>query len=155
MEELVFIPYEVDKDSIKTFSDTIYHDAVSRNDYESLCYSIYFAVRYDFVLYEFEEDYVKAQDYVIKSRDCLLLLMTWIYFMKQNHWKRDATQVKPLNRVAMELKNTDMDRYWLFCYEALSWGSLYGQWRLMKNAGVSFIRKEVVDDTAHINTEPN
>ena len=55
----------------------------------------------------------------------------------------------------MELKNTEMDRYWLFCYEALTWGSLPGQWRLMKKAGVSFIRKEIVNDVPSINTESN
>lgn len=75
--------------------------------------------------------------------------------MKQNHWKRDATQVKPLNKVAMELKNSDIDRYWLFWYEALSWGSLPGQWRLMKQAGISFIRKEIVDGTIATNAESN
>lgn len=155
MEEYVFIPYEVDTNRIKALSDTIYRDAVNQNDYESICYSIYYAIRFDFVLDEFENDYIKAQDYVIKSKDCLLLTMTWIYFMKQNHWKRKATQVKPLNRVAMELKKTDMDRYWLFCYEALTWGSLPGQWRLMKQAGISFIRKEIVDGTSETNTESN
>ncbi len=155
MEEYVFTPYGVDTSDIKALSDTIYRDAVNLNDYESLCYSIYFAVRFDFLLDEFENDYTRAQDYVIKSRDCLLLIMTWIYFMKQNHWKRDATQVKPLNRVAMELKNTEIDRYWLFCYEALTWGSLPGQWRSMKQAGISFIRKEIVDGTTATNTESN
>ena len=155
MEEYVFIPYGVDISDIKALSDTIYRDAVKLNDYESMCYSIYFAVRFDFALDAFENNYIAAQDYVTKSRDCLLLIMTWIYFMKQNHGKRDATQVKPLNKVAMELKNTDMDRYWLFCYEALTWGSLPGQWRLMKKAGVSFIRKEIVDGTPSTNTESN
>lgn len=155
MEEFVFMPYGVDKSAIKAFSDTIYRDAVIVNDYESLCYSIYFAIRFDFVLDRFESDYVKAQDYVIKSKDCLLLIMTWIYFMKQNHWKRTATQVKPLNRVAMELKNSDIDRYWLFCYEALTWGSLPGKWRLMKQANISFIRKEIVNVTSKTNTESN
>ena len=155
MEEYVFTPYGVDTSDIKALSDTIYRDAVKLNDYESLCYSIFFAVRYGFVLEAFESNYIAAQDYVIKSRDCLLLIMAWIYFMKQNHGKRDATQVKPLNRVAMELKNTDMDRYWLFCYEVLTWGSLPGQWRLMKKAGVSFIRKEIIDDATSTNTESN
>ena len=147
MEEYVFTPYEVDTDDIKSLSDTIYRNAVNLNDYDSLCYSIYFAVKFNFVLDEFENNYEQAQDYVIKSKDCLLLIMTWIYFMKQNHGKRDATQVKPLNKVAMELKKTDMDRYWLFCYEALTWGSLSGQWRSMKEEGVSFIRKEIINDT--------
>ena len=153
MEEYVFTPYEVDTSDIKALSDTIYRDAVNRNDYESLYYSINFAIRFDFVLDEVENDYAKAQDYVVKSKDCLLLIMTWIYFMKQNNWKRNATQVKPLNKVAMELKNADMDRYWLFCYEALTQGSLPGQWRSMKQAGISFIRKEIVDGTTTVNTK--
>ena len=145
MEEFVFTPYGVNTNDIKALSDTIYRDAVNVNDYESMCYSIYFAIRYDFVLDVFDRDYKRAQDYVIRSKDCLLLIMTWLYFMKQNHWKRDATQVKPLNRVAKQLKDTDMDRYWLFCYEALTWGSLSGEWRLMKQANISFIRKEITD----------
>lgn len=153
MEEFVFVPYRVDASSIKAFSDTIYRNAVSVNDYESLCYSIYYAIRFNFTLNEFESDYVKEQDYIIKSRDCLLLTMTWIYFMKQNHWERKSTQVKPLNAVAMELKSTDMDRYWLFCYEALTYGTLSGQWRSMKQAGISFIRKEIVDGTTTVNTK--
>lgn len=155
MEEYVFKPYEVEKNDIKTLSDTIYKDSVNKNDYESLCYSIYFAIRFNFVLDEFEKDYIKAQDYVIKSKDCMLLIMTWIYFMKQNHWNRKATQIKFLNQAAMNLKNTDMDRYWLFCYEALTKGSLSGQWRSMKQAGISFIRKEIVDATAATNIESN
>ena len=59
------------------------------------------------------------------------------------------------SRIARELKKTDMDRYWLFCYEALTWGSLPGDWRLMKQAGVSFIRQEIVDGTTEIDTKSN
>lgn len=155
MEEHVFTPYQVDKSDIKALSDTIYRNAVNQNDYESLCYSIYFAVRFDFKLDSFENDHGNAQDYVIKSEDCLLLIMTWIYFMKQNHWNRKATQVKSLNRVARELKKTDMDRYWLFCYEALTWGSLSGEWRSMKQEGISFIREGILYDTTATDTESN
>ena len=144
MEEYVFVPYGVDKGDIKTLADTIYRDAVNTNDFESLCYAIYFAIRFDFELSAFEKDYVTAQEYVIKSKDCLLLVMTWIYFMKQNHWKRTATQVKPLNKAAMDLKSTDMDRYWLFCFEALTWSQLPGEWRAMKQAGISFIRDDIM-----------
>lgn len=84
----------------------------------------------------------------------MLLVFTWLYFMKQNHWNRTASQVKPLNKVAMKLKNKerDFDRYWLFCYEALSFGSLAGEWREMKQAGVSFIRKELIDGAAEADT---
>lgn len=155
MEEFVFTPYSVEADDIKTFSDTIYRDAAKVNNYESLCYAVYFSIKYSFTLDVFDEDYISAQNYVIKSNDCLLLTMTWLYFMKQNHWKRDASQVKPLNRVARKLKDTDMDRYWLFCYEALTYGSLAGEWRAMKQAGISFIRKEIMDGATNTDTESN
>ena len=57
MEEFVFTPYGVNTNDIKALSDTIYRDAVNVNDYESMCYSIYFAIRYDFVLDVFDRDY--------------------------------------------------------------------------------------------------
>ena len=157
MEDYVFTPYAVDTDQIKSMADTIYIDATKINDYESISYAIYFAIKYDFVLDAFESEYAAAQEYIINGKDCLALTMTWIYFMKQNHWNRKATQVKPLNRVAMELKNKekDFDRYWLFCYEALTYGSLAGDWRAMKQAGISFIRKDIVDAASEINTESN
>ena len=75
--------------------------------------------------------------------------------MKRNHWNRRASQVKPLNSLAKELKNTDMDRYWLFCYEALTHGNLSGRWKEMKQANVSFIRKEIVDGFTDTNSESN
>ena len=59
MEEYVFSPYGVDTCDIKAFSDTIYQNAAKINDYESLCYAIYYAIRFDFVLDEFENDYIK------------------------------------------------------------------------------------------------
>lgn len=153
MEEYVFTPYGVDVDQIKSMSNTIYTDAKKINDYESISYAIYFAIRYGFTLDAFESDYEGEQEYIINGKDCLALIMTWIYFMQHNHWNRKATQVKPLNRVALELKNKekDFDRYWLFCYEALTYGSLAGEWRDMKKAGISFIKKEFINNTSNIN----
>ena len=157
MEEYVFTPYAVDVSQIKLMVDRIYADAMKINDYESISYALYFAVRYDFVLDVFELDFEGALNYIITGKDCIALTMTWIYLMKQNHWNRNATQVKRLNRVAKELKNkeNDMDRYWLFCYEALSYGLLSGEWRKMKQAGISFIRKELMDGTFVTNDELN
>lgn len=136
MEDFVFKPYGVETSEIKTLSDTIYKDAKIVNDYESICYSIYFALRYDFLLDELDTAYV------IQQKDCIALVMTWLYYMKANGWNRNATEVKPLNRLAMELKTTEMGRYWLFCYETLKAGSLPGEWRAMKQDEVSFIKPE-------------
>ena len=68
---MLFSPYGVDINDIKAFSDTIYQNATKINDYESLCYAIYFAIRFDFVLNGFEIDYIAAQDYVIKRQGLL------------------------------------------------------------------------------------
>lgn len=136
MEDYVFKPYGVSKEDIKQLSDTIYNDAKRINDYESICYAVYFAIRFDFELDELDTDYV------LEQKDCLTLLFAWLYYLKANHGKRDATQVKPYNKLARELKMTDMSRYWLFCYETLTWGTLAGEWRTMKQAGVSFIKPE-------------
>ena len=143
MEEFVFEPYKVDKEEIKRFSDAIYQDAVKINDYESLCYAIYFAIKFDFELDAFDNDWSSVKDYVFNSKDCLLLVMSWIYFMKINRGKRDATQVKPFTELARKLKKTDMDRYWLFCYEVLTYGNLAGDWKKMKMADVSFIDSQI------------
>ncbi len=40
-----------------------------------------------------------------------MLVFAWIYYLKANHWKRDATQVKPYGRLARELKVSEMSRY--------------------------------------------
>lgn len=155
MEEYVFTPYKVPTLDIKKLSDSIYRDASEVNDYESLCFATYFAIRYGFVLNQFETNHNGVIEYVVKSGDCLLLIMTWIYLMKRNNWERDSEEVKPLNQVAMTLKSNDMDRYWLFCYEALKQGTLRDPWRSMKGAGVSFIKKEIINDAAAINTKSN
>ena len=155
LEDFVFGPYCVEVEDIKALSNTIYRDAVKVNDYESMSYSTYYAIRYGFDLDAFEVEFDEAQNYVINSKDCILLTLTWIYFMKHCHWNRNASLMKKLNRVAKELKSTDMNRYWLFCYEALSWGSLPGEWRAMKQAGVSFIRKELIDDAAEVESKSN
>lgn len=135
MDEFVFTPFGVGVESIRVFTDAVYAESKRVNNYEAICYAIYFSMRYDFKLTELDIDWV------IKRGDCILLLLTWEYYLKLNHGKIGATQLKPLKAEAKRLKSTDMDRYWLFCYEALSFGNLSGEWRQMKQAGVSFIKE--------------
>lgn len=136
MEEYIFTPFNVSTDEIKRLADTIYIEAKKTNNYESMCYAIYFALRYDFYLEELDTDYI------IDQKDCVCLVLSWLYYLKANHWNRRATQVKIYIREANALKETDLGRYWLFCYEALTHGSLPGDWGNMKKAGLEFIRPE-------------
>ncbi|MBQ6383980.1 MAG: hypothetical protein IJJ42_10405 [Clostridia bacterium] len=139
MEEYVFKPYNVDPGEIKSLADAIYREAKRTNDYESICYAIYFALRYEFYLEELDTDYI------IQQKDCISLVLTWLYYLKANHWKRDATEVKPLKALARQLSTTDLARYWLFCYEALTEGSLPNEWKALKKANISFIRPEFLE----------
>ena len=138
MEEYVFSAFDVDNNEIKVFADAMCKEAVKVNNYESICYAIYFALKYDFVL-----DKLDIQ-WVINRSDCVLLIMTWLYYLKLNHGKKKASDLKGLKAEAMRLRDSDMDRYWLFCYEVLSADQLQGEWKGIKEAGVSFVHQEFI-----------
>lgn len=133
MEEYVFLPYQVNADDIKVFANTIRIEAEKVNNYEAMCYSIYYAIKHNFMLDQLDIPWV------INHGDCVLLVMTWLYYLKQNHGHRKATALKPLVQEAKRLKALDMDRYWLFCYEVLTVGLLDGEWKDMKRNNVSII----------------
>lgn len=134
MEDSVFVPMDVKKDLIKDYADALYADSKSTHNYEAISYAIYFSLKHDFALKELDINWV------IERGDCVLLLMTWLYFLKVNHGNRLATDLKPLRKEAMRLKDSDMDRYWLFCYEVVAMSNLLGDWKAMKLANVSFIK---------------
>ena len=134
LEEHVIIPFAVEKDLIKEWADAIYTDSEFSHNYEAISYAIYFSLKYDFILGKVDIDWV------IQQGDCVLLLMTWLYYLKMNHSNVRANQLKPLKVEAKRLFTNDMDRYWLFCYEVLSSGNLKGEWKQLKQAGVSFVR---------------
>ena len=136
MEEFVFVPFEVDKQQIKTYADAICSDSMASNHYEAICYAIYFSIKHGFTLATLDVDRV------IKSGDCVLLLMTWIYYLKQNHKNIGAIQLNPLIAEAERLREVDMDRYWLFCYEVLTYDNLEGEWKSLKKNGISFLKAD-------------
>lgn len=119
---------------IKAYADALYIDSKATHNYEAIGYAIYFSLKHGFTLNELDISWV------IERGDCVLLLMTWLYYLKVNHGKTRATQLKPLVAEAKRLKDADMDRYWLFCYEALSYSNLKDEWQVLKRAGVSFVK---------------
>ena len=134
MEEFVFQPFNVSLQQIKVFADTIYKEAYAIHNYEAISYAVYYSLKYDFDLERLDIGWV------IEREDCILLLMTWLYYLKANHGNTGATELKPLKDEAKRLSKIDMNRYWLFCYEALSVGLLSGDWKVLKQAGVSFVK---------------
>ena len=134
MEDSVFTPFGVGQAEIKGYADALYVDAKASHNYEVISYAIYFSLKHDFILNELD---IK---WVIERADCVLLLMTWLYYLKLNRGNRLATDLRPLRKEADRLRDSDMDRYWLFCYEAIAMSNLKGDWKVLKKAGVSFIK---------------
>lgn len=134
MEDYVFTPFGVNQAHIKEYSDAVCADAEATHNYEAISYAIYFSLKHNFLLDKLDIGWV------IDRGDCVLLLMTWLYYLKVNQGKRRATQLRPLLVEAKRLKDLDMDRYWLFCYEVLAITDLSGEWKALKKAGVSFVK---------------
>lgn len=134
MEDYVFVPFSVKKETIKEYSDTLYANCKGSHYYEGISYAIYFSLKNDFMLKEL------SIDWVIERGDCVMMLMTWLYYLKLNHGNRRATDLKPLRAEAKRLKVSDMDRFWLFCYEVIPYSDLTGEWMPLKKDGVSFVK---------------
>lgn len=133
MEDYVFLPFSINKEAIKEYSNTLYAHCKGSYYYEGISYAIYFSLKHDFLMKELDIDWV------IERGDCVLLLMAWLYYLKMNHGNRRASDLKPLIKEARRLKKSDMDRFWLFCYEVIPESDLTGEWKPLKKDGVSFL----------------
>lgn len=138
MEDYVFKSYDVPPDQIKLYADTLCVDSIASHNYEAISYAIYFSLKFGFTLNDLDIKWVIGQG------DCVLLLMTWLYYLKLKHNNTRATILKPLREHAKKIRDVDMDRYWLFCYEVLSVGNLKGEWAKLKKDGVTFLRHEII-----------
>ena len=142
MERYVFLPYGVTTDDIKGFSEALYSDSFRVSNYEGVMYSIYFSLRYGF-----EIDNIDC-DKLIETDDCLCLLFAWLYYKDKG-----GAELIALEQEAKSLSSTALDRNWLFCYEVLNASDLpEGDWRALKNAGVSFLAEIQSDEVQVSNT---
>lgn len=143
MEKHVFIPYNVSTEDIKNFSELVFKEGLKNGNYEQLCYSLYYAIKYSFELDSL--DFLKS----IESDNCIYKLLIWMYYKKQDN----KINIDIIKNHAMELvKNLEFEQNWLFIYEVLSLTELkrcnnneiksIERWISMKEKGVSFIRKE-------------
>jgi hypothetical protein len=89
--------------------------------------------------YGFMIDSLSAQD-AVESESCIYKLFAFMYFKKYNNKAERAI----LRAHAMELKKNeeDLDQNWLFVYETLPQSELPGDWKTLKQNGISFIQKE-------------
>ena len=131
VEEYVFMPFSVSKARIEEIANQLYEIGVQKHLYEACSYALYWAIKYDFNI---TSTYV---DEAISSADCIFLLLSNI---KSNHIKDSKGQHK-LREEAIKRKN-EIDKYWLFVYEILPQTALVGDYRCIKNKGITFLRPE-------------
>lgn len=134
----------IDRGLLIRLSNMVYSRSIKEGNYYSAYYALYFSIKYEFELDEF--DIVK----VIDSDDCLLKFFAMIYCKRKNKtvWtsklKEDAENLE---------KSGEFDSNWLFCYEVLKQDQLKGNWKDLKKKKVVFYDESsfrVNEDSASI-----
>lgn len=135
LEKEVFEPHKIDKKLIKEIAEDIYKYGVKKKIYEACSYAIYWAIKYDFNI---EISTLKEDS--INSLDCVFLMISFLYDKKHNK----LAYLKEYKDLSKQLKQDDFDRYWLFIYETLSTQELMGNYRIMKQNGLTFIKSAFI-----------
>ena len=132
LDKHMFTPFGISKNRIQEYSTLLYDTYFKVGNYESCAYALFFALKYDFDLGE----YFNLEN-VIAANDCILSLMALLYCKKRS-WR---SGIKILKDHAKVLRDSgEMDSQWPFVYECLN-GSLSGDWKTLKKAKVSFVKK--------------
>lgn len=134
MDETVFERFHVSNDKIKDFAKLTYEQEYKNKNYDGVCYSLFFALKYGFTI-----DSLKAQD-AVDSDSCIFRLLAFLYFKKNRFTKEKAL----LRSLASKLRSDEYDfgRNWLFVYEVLPQSDLPDEWKRLKKGGVSFLKEE-------------
>lgn len=129
LEQHVFTTFNAQIDDIRSFSQTLFDDSNKNGNCEGMSFALYFAVKYGFqIAYNLSK--------IISQDNCILKTMALIYARK-NSITSDLTA---LEKEAKRLKVQEFDENWLFVYECLKSSQLSGDWKVIKNSNISFLR---------------
>ncbi len=128
MDRFVFDAFNASVIDIEAFSKTLYLDSKHKANYEGISYSLYFAIKYNFCIDVDVTDIIQTP-----SAICKLLLL--IYSRNNGDHRMEGALLNEARR----MKQNEFDENWVFIYEALSSSELCDEWRIIKNAGVSFL----------------
>jgi hypothetical protein len=133
MDDYVFTPFEIDKEKIREIADNLFEVGITKRTYEACNYAVYWALKHDFELRNSD-----ATTKSLNSNDCIFMLLSYLYAKKS----KDNAALEQHNAKAKELKDTDIDRYWLYVYEVLSKDDLSIDFKAIKNQNITFIKEE-------------
>lgn len=133
LEKNVFNKFDVPSAQIGDLSQRLYKKGLEEKNYEVICYSLYYAMKWNFSIKDINPDDV------IASSSCLFKLFAYLYFEKISD--NNARKKMKEHARKLALNEDDFGRNWLFVYESLPQSNLKGEWKSLKKAGVSFVRK--------------
>ena len=134
MDEFVFKRFDVTQKDIEDFSNRLFEQELTVKNYDAVCYALFFSMKYDFIINK-----LSAQN-AIDSDSCIYKLFSFLQFKKI---KRTAEKAAlRAHAVALKKNEEDFDRNWLFIYEVLPQSDLPGNWKAIKQNGISFLKKE-------------
>jgi hypothetical protein len=132
LDKYLFSQFEVNIKDIDDFSNLLFHEAVKIYNWEAVIYAVYFSIKYNFNLKNI------TSDLIIKSNNCILMLVANIYFRQ----RKMINEIKVMKKHAKQISKHDFGQHWLFLYEVLPENDLKGEWKSMKKANISFILDE-------------
>lgn len=133
LEKSVFEPFKIGDEKIKEMAIDIYKYGINNKFYEACSFSLYWALKYGFNLKS-----LNLKNDSIESDDCIFMLIAYLHDKK--HMR--PVYLKEYREHAKLLKKDDYDRFWAFIYEALPWSDQKDEFKIMKTAGISFLKTE-------------
>jgi hypothetical protein len=131
IEECLFDAFSTSKESKIEITKDIFNLGVEKRFYEACSYSLFWILKYNLDL-----KIPSMHDDALKSDDCIFLLLGYLVAEKD----KNEIEIQKYQSKAEVLKKTEFDRYWLFIYECLPALKLEGDFRILKNNKVSFIK---------------
>jgi len=132
LDEYLFYSFDVEISDIALFANQMFnHGCIVRN-FEESSYALFFAIKYDFELRDFNADSV------IETKDCILQSIAWQYVSCRGLSKEKEL----LHKYALTLLDeASFEENWIFVYEALTANELSGDWKILKKMNVSFFQR--------------
>lgn len=137
LEDYLIGPLTITSGEMVDFINKLYTQEVKVQNYEAVCFSLYFGIKYNIIINDYK--FVDAKE----SGNCIFLLLAFLYTQSRKEPVIDFIDL------AKDLITTEHDFYenWLFVYEVLSakdfsgsWNNKYwGEWKELKNAKITFI----------------
>lgn len=130
--EFLFDKYNVSSSLVEHSVNLIYDTYLPKRYSDACAHALFYAVKYNVIIKNFSVDTIAL------ANDCILSLMALIY-ARNIH---DTIALKKLKEYAKNLKATSaFEENWPFTYECLTVGLLSDDWKKMKQADVSFLKK--------------